>query len=147
MTRAIADSRRFDTIGPVDDGSDPAYDAAQPGGTEWRAQKVRMCTEPNILAIWGDDVGVHNISGYSHGIMGYRTPNIDRIAKKGALFTDAYPQQSCTARRASFKIHPDGYSFFLPDFKGEANEGPREQILYFGQGCLRCAWRQVRRSA
>ena len=54
--------------------------------------------------IWGDDVGVHNISAYNHGIMGYQTPNIDRLAKEGGLFTDAYAQQSCTAGRASF-IH------------------------------------------
>jgi Sulfatase len=58
--------------------------------------------KPNILVMWGDDIGVHNISAYSNGIMGYRTPNIDRIAKERALFTDAYPQQSCTAGRASF---------------------------------------------
>jgi hypothetical protein len=58
-------------------------------------------TKPNILVIWGDDVGVHNISAYNHGIMGYKTPNIDRIAKEGVMFTDAYAQQSCTAGRAS----------------------------------------------
>jgi arylsulfatase A-like enzyme len=64
--------------------------------------------KPNILVIWGDDVGVHNISAYNHGIMGYRTPNIDRIAREGGLFTDAYAQQSCTAGRASFILgqHP-----------------------------------------
>src|SRR5262245_11980743 len=62
---------------------------------------------PNILVIWGDDVGVHNISAYSHGIMGYKTPNIDRIAREGAMFTDFYAQQSCTAGRASFILgHP-----------------------------------------
>jgi arylsulfatase len=58
--------------------------------------------KPNILVIWGDDIGRHNISAYSLGIMGYQTPNIDRIAKEGALFTDSYAQQSCTAGRASF---------------------------------------------
>jgi arylsulfatase A-like enzyme len=58
--------------------------------------------KPNILVIWGDDIGIHNISAYSLGMMGYHTPNIDRIAKEGALFTDAYAQQSCTAGRASF---------------------------------------------
>src|SRR5262245_51910565 len=64
--------------------------------------------KPNILVIWGDDVGVHNISAYSHGMMGYKTPNIDRIAKEGALFTDAYGEQSCTAGRAAFILgqHP-----------------------------------------
>ncbi len=64
--------------------------------------------KPNILVIWGDDVGVHNISAYNHGIMGYKTPNIDRIAREGAMFTDSYAQQSCTAGRASFILgqHP-----------------------------------------
>ncbi len=57
---------------------------------------------PNILVIWGDDIGQFNISAYNNGIMGYRTPNIDRIAKEGALFTDYYGQQSCTAGRAAF---------------------------------------------
>ncbi len=64
--------------------------------------------KPNIVVIWGDDIGVHNISAYNHGIMGYHTPNIDRLAKEGAMFTDAYAQQSCTAGRASFILgqHP-----------------------------------------
>src|SRR6185295_7958632 len=64
--------------------------------------------KPNILVIWGDDIGVYNISAYSLGGMGYRTPNIDRLAKEGALFTDHYAQQSCTAGRASFILgqHP-----------------------------------------
>jgi len=58
--------------------------------------------KPNILVIFGDDIGIPQISAYSMGMMGYRTPNIDRIAKEGAIFTDAYGQQSCTAGRASF---------------------------------------------
>jgi len=64
--------------------------------------------KPNILVIWGDDIGVHNISAYNHGIMGYRTPNIDRLAREGAMFTDAYGEQSCTAGRAAFMLgqHP-----------------------------------------
>ncbi|MEE9230459.1 MAG: arylsulfatase [Acidobacteriota bacterium] len=64
--------------------------------------------KPNILVFWGDDVGIHNISAYNHGIMGYETPNIDRIAREGAMFTDFYAQQSCTAGRASFILgqHP-----------------------------------------
>ncbi len=57
---------------------------------------------PNILVIWGDDIGYWNISAYNHGMMGYKTPNIDRIAKEGAMFTDWYGQQSCTAGRAAF---------------------------------------------
>src|SRR3982750_3760496 len=64
--------------------------------------------KPNILVIWGDDIGYSNLSAYNMGMMGYHTPNIDRIAKEGALFTDAYAQQSCTAGRASFILgeHP-----------------------------------------
>ncbi|PTL82581.1 arylsulfatase [Vitiosangium sp. GDMCC 1.1324] len=58
--------------------------------------------QPNILVIWGDDIGYWNISAYNQGMMGYRTPNIDRIAKEGALLTDCYGQQSCTAGRAAF---------------------------------------------
>jgi len=58
--------------------------------------------KPNILILWGDDIGWFNISAYNHGIMGYRTPNIDSIAQQGALFTDWYGQQSCTAGRAAF---------------------------------------------
>ena len=58
--------------------------------------------KPNILVLWGDDIGQFNISAYHRGMMGYRTPNIDRLAKEGALFTDWYGQQSCTAGRAAF---------------------------------------------
>jgi arylsulfatase A-like enzyme len=58
--------------------------------------------QPNILIIWGDDIGIFNISAYNLGMMGYKTPNIDRLAKEGALFTDWYGQQSCTAGRAAF---------------------------------------------
>jgi arylsulfatase A-like enzyme len=58
--------------------------------------------KPNILVIFGDDIGIPQISAYTQGLMGYKTPNIDRIAKEGALFTDSYGQQSCTAGRASF---------------------------------------------
>ena len=58
--------------------------------------------KPNILVIWGDDIGITNLSCYSDGLMGYRTPNIDRIANEGMRFTDAYGEQSCTAGRSSF---------------------------------------------
>ncbi len=58
--------------------------------------------KPNILVIFGDDIGIPQISAYTQGLMGYRTPNIDRIANEGAIFTDSYGQQSCTAGRASF---------------------------------------------
>jgi arylsulfatase A-like enzyme len=58
--------------------------------------------KPNILVIWGDDIGISNLSCYSDGLMGYRTPNIDRIAAEGVRFTDYYAEQSCTAGRAAF---------------------------------------------
>ena len=57
---------------------------------------------PNILVIWGDDIGTTNLSCYSDGLMGYRTPNIDRIADEGMRFTDWYGEQSCTAGRSAF---------------------------------------------
>ncbi|MET0455214.1 MAG: arylsulfatase [Mycobacterium sp.] len=58
--------------------------------------------KPNILILWGDDIGIWNISHFSRGMMGYQTPNIDRVAKEGVTFTDYYAQQSCTAGRACF---------------------------------------------
>ena len=68
-----------------------AQSTAPPGGRK-----------PNILVLWGDDIGWWNVSAYNHGSMGYKTPNIDRIIKEGAMFTDWYGQQSCTAGRAAF---------------------------------------------
>lgn len=64
--------------------------------------QAQTTKRPNILVIWGDDIGQFNISAYNLGMMGYKTPNIDRIAREGALFTDWYGQQSCTAGRAAF---------------------------------------------
>jgi len=61
-----------------------------------------QATKPNIVIIWGDDIGQSDISAYSMGLMGFRTPNIDRVAKEGMIFTDYYAEQSCTAGRASF---------------------------------------------
>ena len=66
------------------------------GATAFGADK------PNILVIWGDDIGQSNISYFTHGMMGYQTPNIDRIAEEGMTFTDYYGEQSCTAGRSSF---------------------------------------------
>ncbi len=64
--------------------------------------RAESSKKPNILVIWGDDIGQFNLSAYNRGMMGYRTPNIDGIAEQGALFTDWYGQQSCTAGRAAF---------------------------------------------
>jgi arylsulfatase A-like enzyme len=74
----------------------PAYgqNAQQPANSP--------ATKPNILVIFGDDIGQSNVSAYTMGVMGYRTPNIDRIAQEGAIFTDYYAEQSCTAGRSTF---------------------------------------------
>jgi hypothetical protein len=70
-------------------------------------------SKPNILVIWDDDIGMWNLSCYSRGMMGYPTPNIDRIASEGMLFTDYYAEQSCTAGRATFIM---GQSVFRSGF-------------------------------
>ncbi len=67
-----------------------------------QAQAAAQGRRPNIVIIWGDDIGQTDISAYSHGLMGFRTPNIDRIAREGMMFTDYYGEQSCTAGRAAF---------------------------------------------
>lgn len=67
-------------------------------------------SQPNILVIMSDDVGITNISAYSRGLVGYQTPNIDRIAQQGAVFTDYYAEQSCTAGRGiHYRPAPDPY--------------------------------------
>jgi len=71
-------------------------------GLIFSANVIAASNKPNILIIWGDDIGIFNISAYNDGIMGYRTPNIDRIAKEGMRFTDYYGDQSCTAGRSAF---------------------------------------------
>ena len=65
--------------------------------------------QPNVLVIWGDDIGYWNVSAYNQGMMGYETPNIDRIAQDGMIFTHAYGEQSCTAGRASFLTGQSGF--------------------------------------
>src|SRR5688572_3302270 len=76
--------------------------AAAASGTSTRASAQQTANKPNILVIFGDDIGYWNASAYNQGMMGYSTPNIDRIAQEGAIFTDLYAQQSCTAGRAAF---------------------------------------------
>ena len=96
--------------------------------------------KPNILVIWGDDIGQSNISYYTHGVMGYQTPNIDRVAREGMTFTDYYGEQSCTAGRSSFIM---GQSVFrtglskvgLPGAKeGMKEEDPTVAGLLKAQG-------------
>ncbi|MCZ6767320.1 MAG: sulfatase-like hydrolase/transferase, partial [bacterium] len=81
--------------------------------------------KPNILVIWGDDIGQSNISAYTKGLMGYRTPNIDRIAREGILFTDYYGEQSCTAGRSSFML---GQSVFRTGLSKVGLPGAKEGI-------------------
>ncbi|MGD9137817.1 MAG: arylsulfatase [Desulfobacterales bacterium] len=81
--------------------------------------------KPNILVIWGDDIGQSNISAYTRGLVGYKTPNIDRIAKEGILFTDYYGEQSCTAGRASFML---GQSVFRTGLSKVGLPGAKEGI-------------------
>ncbi len=80
----------------------PAAVSAQTAAKPAPAAAQATGKKPNILVLFGDDIGMWNVSAYSRGMMGYRTPNIDRIAKEGAIFTDVYAQQSCTAGRAAF---------------------------------------------
>ena len=79
-----------------------AVPSAAPAGQSAAAPKAAAKRKPNILVIWGDDIGQFNVSAYNMGMMGYRTPSIDRIGREGAIFTDWYGQQSCTAGRAAF---------------------------------------------
>ena len=96
--------------------------------------------KPNILVIWGDDIGQSNISAYTHGVMGYQTPNIDRIAEEGMAFTDYYGEQSCTAGRSSFimgqSVYRTGLSKVgLPGAKeGMKEEDPTIAGLLKAQG-------------
>ncbi len=89
VAKSAPPSQRADTAA----SSGPQKSAASRGGGR---------KQPNILVIWGDDIGQSNLSCYTHGLMGYKTPNIDRIAHEGMLFTDSYGEQSCTAGRSSF---------------------------------------------
>ena len=66
------------------------------------AEAQAQAKKPNIVVIWGDDIGQSNISAYTHGLMGYKSPNIDRLAREGMMFTDYYAENSCTAGRSSF---------------------------------------------
>ncbi|WP_136480115.1 arylsulfatase [Cognatitamlana onchidii] len=81
--------------------------------------------KPNILVLWGDDIGQSNISAYSMGITGYQTPNIDKIAKEGTIFTDYYAEQSCTAGRSSFIL---GQSVFRTGLSKVGMPGAAEGI-------------------
>jgi arylsulfatase len=82
--------------------------------------------KPNILVLWGDDVGQSNISAYTHGLVGYKTPHIDRISEEGITFTDYYAEQSCTAGRASFIM---GQSVFRTGLSKVGLPGAKEGMM------------------
>ncbi|WP_164361385.1 arylsulfatase [Sulfuriroseicoccus oceanibius] len=90
------------------------------------AVSLYAADKPNILVIWGDDVGQSNISAYTRGLMGYTTPNIDRIANEGMLFTDYYGEQSCTAGRSSFIM---GQSVFRTGLSKVGLPGAKEGMM------------------
>ncbi|MDI1459730.1 arylsulfatase [Catellatospora sp. KI3] len=87
---------------PAKKGAAKAVKAAKTAPREAAGDRGTSASQPNILVIWGDDIGITNLSCYSDGLMGYRTPNIDRLADEGVRFTDYYGEQSCTAGRAAF---------------------------------------------
>ncbi len=89
------------------------------------ALQVTAQKKPNILVIWGDDIGQSNISAYTMGLVGYQTPNIDRIASEGMIFTDYYSEQSCTAGRSSFIL---GQSVFRTGLSKVGLPGAKEGI-------------------
>ncbi len=90
------------------------------------AAALAQAKKPNILVIWGDDVGQSNISAYTRGLVGYKTPNIDRIANEGILFTDYYGEQSCTAGRSSFIM---GQSVFRTGLSKVGLPGAKEGMM------------------
>jgi arylsulfatase len=89
------------------------------------APLVSAAEKPNVLVIWGDDIGQSNISAYTRGLVGYKTPNIDRIAHEGIIFTDYYGEQSCTAGRSSFIL---GQSVFRSGLSKVGLPGAKEGI-------------------
>jgi len=102
LSIAIAATAMLSTAIPVLAQSPAAAPVPTPGPA------TTTVKQPNIVIIWGDDIGQSNISAYSHGVMGYKTPNIDRVAQEGIMFTDFYAEQSCTAGRASFLTGQSG---------------------------------------
>lgn len=90
------------------------------------SSQVLAADKPNIVVIWGDDIGQTNVSAYSRGMMGYKTPNIDSIAKEGMMFTDYYGEQSCTAGRSSFIT---GQSVFRTGLSKVGLPGAKEGLM------------------
>ena len=103
VDRAPAETKEAPASAAICDGADNHMLLALAAFNQNAAARAKSAgTKPNILVIWGDDIGTWNVSHNSRGMMGYQTPNIDRIAREGLSFTDYYGQQSCTAGRAAF---------------------------------------------
>src|SRR5262249_40919646 len=92
-------------------------------GTPSVSSAAAQQAKPNILVIMGDDIGYWNISAYNRGLMGYRTPNIDCLADEGAIFTDYYGQQSCTAGRAAFHHRPESIAHGVAEGGAAVSKG------------------------
>src|ERR1700709_1267424 len=99
---SVAPDRRKILLGGTALGAASVLSAAPSNGSAQGQPAVPSGRRPNILVIFGDDIGQSNISAYTFGLMGYKTPNIDRIAKEGMMFTDYYAENSCTAGRSTF---------------------------------------------
>jgi arylsulfatase len=118
----------------------PVVVSSAAAAREVAAQMTASGKKPNVLVMFGDDVGYWNVSAYNRGMMGYRTPSIDRIAREGGVFTDAYAQQSCTAGRAAFitgqsPIRTGLLKVGLPGAKeGLSDKDPTIANLLKGQG-------------
>jgi arylsulfatase A-like enzyme len=102
-----------------------AFTAEADAQTRPQVRATAQAKRPNIVVIWGDDIGQSNISAYTHGLMGYRTPNIDRMAAEGIMFTDFYADQSCTAGRSSFTT---GQSVFRTGMSKVGMPGAKQGI-------------------
>ena len=102
-TESAAETPSTSSAAAAPDRAAPSpTEAPSPRAAAGVAPAAKAQGKPNIVVIWGDDIGISNVSAYTEGLMGYRTPNIDRIAKEGMKFTDYYAEQSCTAGRSAF---------------------------------------------
>jgi hypothetical protein len=93
--------------------------------------------KPNILVIWGDDIDQSNISAYTFGLVGYQTPNVDRVAREGMMFTDYYGEQSCTAGRSAFIIGQSG------SMGSDSIDLSASQIIHRFAVTTACLWRSL----
>jgi len=96
------DAARLETLGMGEKQPVASNDTPEGQALNRRVELVRLDVKPNILVVMGDDIGMWNIGAYHRGMMAGKTPNLDKMAKEGMLFTDCYAEASCTAGRANF---------------------------------------------